>query len=120
MPAHKQDETPDMQSAFANWKQVHDRYHALRRLSDAEAHPSLYHPDRWVRTAALETEIDCAEYLLEDAAAWVVLAPGESPSDIDAILNVLLADLKIRHQIEDNDMAVQLILSAQRVLTLAM
>ncbi len=119
MRAHQYNERPDMQFAFANWKQIHDQYQTLRRLSDMEAHLSVQYPGKCMRTATLETEIDHMECSLEDAAAWVAQAPGRSSSDIDAILNVLMADLKIRHQIDDGDMAVHLILSAQRVLMVA-
>lgn len=118
---HQQNGPPDTQSGFASalsyWQATHDRYHTLRRLSDAEAQLAPPYPGETLRESALESEIDDLGCALEDAALQIALSPDTSPSDIDAILCVLLDDLIIRHQLENSDTAIHLILSARRVLT---
>lgn len=122
MHPHKQSEPHvtqfSLSPALLHWQAIHDRYCLLRQLSDAEALGGSSVSCNRNRALVLEDEIEDLECVLEDLTREVALSADLLPSHINAILTVLLADMKIRHQIDESDTAILLILSAQRTLTM--
>lgn len=117
MHAHRPEEQPDNQATFSSvydhWAQLHDRFFSLRRLSDAASRISTDNLRFHVQEKELENEIDSLERCLEETTEQIMQATDILPSHMNAILRVLLADLKYRHHLDDDDLAVRLIKRAR-------
>jgi len=116
----KPDTAPAFAVAYSYWRQVHIRYHTLRRLSDIMASrttrqtPPLHNPELSARLCVLETAIDQTESILEGAALQVAQAPDTGTWNIAAVLHVLHDDLHVRHQIAPHDTTFHLVRSARQ------
>ncbi|NQV43613.1 MAG: hypothetical protein HQ501_01825 [Rhodospirillales bacterium] len=102
--------------AFTIWTQVYERYCLLQSISDCMACSLSQHPVHNARLSALDAEIEDLECALEEVTETLSKAPDIMPTDLEPILEILMVDFKIRHQISNTDLTVVLVTTAQRIL----